>query len=70
MIARNFHRFGVVGYGCMTCIGNSGPLPEPVTQAIEKVPSTIEQFLIVELKKTIHLKSRNCCQFSPQAVPE
>ena len=28
--------FGVVGYGCMTCIGNSGPLPEPVTEAVEK----------------------------------
>jgi len=28
--------FGVVGYGCMTCIGNSGPLPEPVAEAIEK----------------------------------
>ncbi|XP_061324725.1 cytoplasmic aconitate hydratase [Pezoporus flaviventris] len=26
--------FDVVGYGCMTCIGNSGPLPEPVVQAI------------------------------------
>ncbi|KAF0313796.1 Cytoplasmic aconitate hydratase [Amphibalanus amphitrite] len=29
--------FDVVGYGCMTCIGNSGPLPEPVSEAIEKV---------------------------------
>lgn len=28
--------FGVVGYGCMTCIGNSGPLPEPVGEAVEK----------------------------------
>ncbi|XP_013409790.1 cytoplasmic aconitate hydratase isoform X4 [Lingula anatina] len=28
--------FDVVGYGCMTCIGNSGPLAEPVSQAIEK----------------------------------
>jgi len=27
-------RFHVVGYGCTTCIGNSGPLPEPVEQAI------------------------------------
>ncbi len=27
--------FHVVGYGCTTCIGNSGPLPEPVEQAIE-----------------------------------
>eukprot|EP00112_Aurelia_sp_Birch-Aquarium-sp1_P012564 Seg2640.2 transcript_id=Seg2640.2/GoldUCD/mRNA.D3Y31 product="Cytoplasmic aconitate hydratase" protein_id=Seg2640.2/GoldUCD/D3Y31 len=28
--------FDVVGYGCMTCIGNSGPLPEPVAEAIER----------------------------------
>jgi aconitate hydratase len=27
-------RFHVVGYGCTTCIGNSGPLPEPVSRAI------------------------------------
>ncbi|MGD2101411.1 MAG: aconitate hydratase AcnA [Acidimicrobiia bacterium] len=26
--------FGVVGYGCTTCIGNSGPLPEPISTAI------------------------------------
>ncbi len=26
--------FHVVGYGCTTCIGNSGPLPEPVAQAV------------------------------------
>jgi aconitate hydratase len=26
--------FGLVGYGCTTCIGNSGPLPEPISQAI------------------------------------
>ncbi|HZL85746.1 MAG TPA: aconitate hydratase AcnA [Candidatus Krumholzibacteria bacterium] len=28
-------RFHVVGYGCTTCIGNSGPVPEPVAHAIE-----------------------------------
>lgn len=28
--------FFVVGYGCATCIGNSGPLPEPVANAIEE----------------------------------
>ncbi len=28
-------RFNVVGYGCTTCIGNSGPLPEPIAEAIE-----------------------------------
>ncbi|HZE88594.1 MAG TPA: aconitate hydratase AcnA, partial [Verrucomicrobiae bacterium] len=27
-------RFHLVGYGCTTCIGNSGPLPESVSQAI------------------------------------
>jgi aconitate hydratase len=27
-------RFDVVGYGCTTCIGNSGPLAEPIAEAI------------------------------------
>ncbi len=26
--------FNIVGFGCTTCIGNSGPLPEPVAQAV------------------------------------
>jgi aconitate hydratase len=26
--------FSLVGYGCTTCIGNSGPLPEPVAKAV------------------------------------
>ena len=29
-------RFDVVGYGCTTCIGNSGPLPENVHKAVEE----------------------------------
>jgi aconitate hydratase len=28
--------FHLVGYGCTTCIGNSGPLPEAVAQAVQK----------------------------------
>ncbi|MFG0255997.1 MAG: aconitate hydratase AcnA, partial [Rhodopirellula sp. JB053] len=28
--------FNTVGYGCTTCIGNSGPLPEPVAAAIKE----------------------------------
>jgi aconitate hydratase len=28
--------FQTVGYGCTTCIGNSGPLPEPVRAAIQE----------------------------------
>jgi len=28
--------FNLVGYGCTTCIGNSGPLPEPISETIQK----------------------------------
>lgn len=28
--------FGIVGYGCTTCIGNSGPLTEPIADAIKE----------------------------------
>jgi aconitate hydratase len=28
--------FNLVGYGCTTCIGNSGPLPEPIAEAVTK----------------------------------
>jgi aconitate hydratase len=29
-------KFDVVGYGCTTCIGNSGPLPEQISEAVEE----------------------------------
>ncbi len=29
-------KFHLAGYGCMTCIGNSGPLPEPVGETVRK----------------------------------
>ena len=29
-------RFQVVGYGCTTCIGNSGPLPTDVSKSIDE----------------------------------
>ena len=29
-------RFNVVGYGCTTCIGNSGPLPSDVSKTIDE----------------------------------
>jgi aconitate hydratase len=32
--ALNTLGFNIVGYGCTTCLGNSGPLPEPVAQAV------------------------------------
>jgi len=28
--------FHLAGFGCMTCIGNSGPLPDPVTEAVQR----------------------------------
>ena len=28
--------FDLVGYGCTTCIGNSGPLPEPISKAVNE----------------------------------
>ncbi|MGI9090586.1 MAG: aconitate hydratase AcnA [Gemmatimonadaceae bacterium] len=28
-------RFNIVGFGCTTCIGNSGPLPQPIADAVE-----------------------------------
>ncbi len=28
--------FHTVGYGCTTCIGNSGPLPDPISEAVEE----------------------------------
>ncbi|MEX2260708.1 MAG: aconitate hydratase AcnA [Bryobacteraceae bacterium] len=40
--ALNFH---LVGYGCTTCIGNSGPLPEPVAQAVAKNDLTVAAVL-------------------------
>ncbi len=29
-------KFHIVGYGCTTCIGNSGPLPQDVAEAVQK----------------------------------
>ena len=40
--ALNFH---LVGYGCTTCIGNSGPLPEPVAEAVQKENLTVAAVL-------------------------
>lgn len=37
--------FHVVGYGCTTCIGNSGPLPDPVGDAIDAHDLTVASVL-------------------------
>ncbi|MDH1262767.1 aconitate hydratase AcnA [Pseudomonas sp. GD03944] len=37
--------FDLVGYGCTTCIGNSGPLPDPIEAAIQKADLTVASVL-------------------------
>ncbi len=37
--------FNLVGYGCTTCIGNSGPLDEPVAEAVEAGDLTVAAVL-------------------------
>ncbi|MCM2344380.1 MAG: aconitate hydratase AcnA [Alphaproteobacteria bacterium] len=37
--------FNLVGYGCTTCIGNSGPLPEPIGKAVEAGDLTVAAVL-------------------------
>ncbi len=37
--------FNLVGYGCTTCIGNSGPLPEPVAAAVTEADLVVSAVL-------------------------
>ncbi len=37
--------YHLVGYGCTTCIGNSGPLPEPVSKAVNENDLTVVSVL-------------------------
>jgi aconitate hydratase len=37
--------FYLVGYGCTTCIGNSGPLPEPVSRAVNEADLAVVSVL-------------------------
>ncbi len=38
-------KFNLVGYGCTTCIGNSGPLPDAVSEAVTKGNLTVAAVL-------------------------
>ena len=40
--ALNFH---TVGYGCTSCIGNSGPLPDPIAEAVAKYDLNVSSVL-------------------------
>jgi aconitate hydratase len=37
--------FNLVGYGCTTCIGNSGPLPEPISEAVAQADLAVVSVL-------------------------
>jgi aconitate hydratase len=37
--------FNLVGYGCTTCIGNSGPLPEEISRAVAEADLTVASVL-------------------------
>ena len=37
--------FNLVGYGCTTCIGNSGPLPDPISNTIRDAKLTVTSVL-------------------------
>jgi aconitate hydratase len=37
--------FQTTGYGCMTCIGNSGPLPDPIANAVENADLVVAAVL-------------------------
>ena len=37
--------FNLVGYGCTTCIGNSGPLDDEITEAIQEGDLTVSSVL-------------------------
>jgi aconitate hydratase len=43
--ALNTLGFQIVGYGCTTCIGNSGPLPETISKAIDDGKLTVAAVL-------------------------
>lgn len=57
-------RFNIVGYGCMTCIGNSGPLPEVVGKAIEQVRGLFCKFIhVIKQWQSRTCRSYYICKF-------
>ena len=62
--------FYLVGYGCTTCIGNSGPLPEPIEAAIDEGNLTVSSVLSGNrnFEGRIHQKVRANWLASPPLV--
>jgi len=55
--------FNLVGYGCTTCIGNSGPLPPQIEEAIDRANLTVSSVLSGNrnFEGRIHGKVRSNC---------
>ncbi|MFT5676670.1 MAG: aconitate hydratase [Paraglaciecola sp.] len=62
--------FNLVGYGCTTCIGNSGPLAAPIEQAIDEGNMTVSAVLSGNrnYEGRIHAKVRAAWLASPPLV--
>lgn len=62
--------FNLVGYGCTTCIGNSGPLAAPIEDAIEKNNMTVSAVLSGNrnFEGRIHARVRSNWLASPPLV--
>ncbi|MBX7252567.1 MAG: aconitate hydratase AcnA [Candidatus Promineofilum sp.] len=62
--------FHIVGFGCTTCIGNSGPLPEEVSQAIQEGDLVVSSVLSGNrnFEGRVHPESRSNFLASPPLV--
>ena len=62
--------FNIVGYGCTTCIGNSGPLTGPIAEAIEQGDLTVSAVLSGNrnFEGRIHAQTRANWLASPPLV--
>lgn len=62
--------FHLVGYGCTTCIGNTGPLPEKIEEAIDKYDLVVTSVLSGNrnFEARIHPKVRMNFLMSPMLV--
>ncbi len=62
--------FHIVGFGCTTCIGNSGPLPDEVSQAIQEGDLVVSSVLSGNrnFEGRVHPESRSNFLASPPLV--
>ena len=62
--------FELVGYGCTTCIGNSGPLPEDIEEAIDSGHLAVASVLSGNrnFEARVHNKVRSSYLMSPPLV--